>query len=157
LLRRSPSSQPQKTCGPRTHNSPNTSAGASAAQLTQLRSLLADARQPPRELYRRCWDRHQSETRRPHRTSRLDPGYRAAPGRNDHGGDRLPEAPRPRQRLIHIHADAEELGQVYQADLMFNSGMPQIAAALAAMQAVKTNAEAAPWRAAITLPACARN
>jgi len=32
-----------------------------------------------------------------------------------------------------VHAGAEELGRVYQGDLLINSGMPQIAAALAAM------------------------
>ena len=47
------------------------------------------------------------------------------------GGYTLLEAPRPRQKLIHIHTDAEELGRVYQADLMINSGMPQLCAALA--------------------------
>jgi acetolactate synthase-1/2/3 large subunit len=65
------------------------------------------------------------------------------------GGYSLLEAPRPQQKLIHVHADAEELGRVYQADLMINSGMPQIAAALAAMPAVKSAAEAVSWRAAI--------
>jgi len=58
------------------------------------------------------------------------------------GGYTLLEAPRPRQRLIHIHASAEELGRVYQADLMINSGMPQIAAALADMPPVDASA----WR-----------
>ncbi|GGC81671.1 thiamine pyrophosphate-binding protein [Undibacterium terreum] len=50
------------------------------------------------------------------------------------------EAPVPRQSLIHIHSDALELGRVYQADLMINSGMPQIAAALKSMQAVDASA-----------------
>jgi len=39
-------------------------------------------------------------------------------------------APRPRQRLVHVHAGIEELGRVYQAELMIASGMPEIAAAL---------------------------
>ena len=52
------------------------------------------------------------------------------------GGYTLLEAPRPRQKLVHVHAGIEELGRVYQADLMINSGMPQIAAALAAMAPV---------------------
>ncbi|HEX2529926.1 MAG TPA: thiamine pyrophosphate-binding protein [Burkholderiaceae bacterium] len=56
------------------------------------------------------------------------------------GGYTLIEAPRPRQRLIHVHADAEELGRVYQADLMINSGMPQIAALLADMRPVDPSA-----------------
>ena len=49
------------------------------------------------------------------------------------GGYQLLHAPRPRQQLIHVHADAQELGRVYQADLMINSGMAQMAAALLAM------------------------
>jgi acetolactate synthase-1/2/3 large subunit len=48
----------------------------------------------------------------------------------------------PRQRLVHIHADAEELGSVYQAELMINSGAPQAAAMLAAMEPVDARA----WR-----------
>ena len=42
----------------------------------------------------------------------------------------LLEAPRPKQSLVHVHAGIEELGRVYQADLMIASGMPEIAAAL---------------------------
>ncbi|MBV8667554.1 MAG: thiamine pyrophosphate-binding protein [Burkholderiaceae bacterium] len=62
-------------------------------------------------------------------------------------GYSLLEAPRPKQKLIHVHADAEELGRVYQADLMINSGMPQIAEALAAMPpvAVKHGVSVAAW------------
>ena len=37
--------------------------------------------------------------------------------------------PRPAQQLVHVHPGAEELGRVYQAELLINSGMPQIAAA----------------------------
>ena len=54
------------------------------------------------------------------------------------GGYQLLQAPRPHQQLIHIHADAHELGRVYQADLKINSGMPQIAAALLAMAPLDT-------------------
>ena len=50
------------------------------------------------------------------------------------------QSPVPAQRLIHVHADAEELGSVYQAELMINSGMPQVAAMLAAMQPVDASA-----------------
>ena len=46
------------------------------------------------------------------------------------GGYTLVEPPRPRQKLVHVHAGAEELGRVYQGELLINSGMPQIAAAL---------------------------
>ena len=42
-------------------------------------------------------------------------------------------APVPKQSLIHVHSDALELGRVYQADMLINSGMPQIAQALAAL------------------------
>jgi acetolactate synthase-1/2/3 large subunit len=42
----------------------------------------------------------------------------------------LLEQPRPRQRLIHVHADPDELGRVYEADLPIASGSPQFAAAL---------------------------
>ncbi|MFC3108618.1 thiamine pyrophosphate-binding protein [Undibacterium arcticum] len=58
------------------------------------------------------------------------------------GGYTLIEAPLPQQKLIHVHGGAEELGSVYQADLMINSGMPQIAALLAAMEPVDAKA----WR-----------
>lgn len=64
-------------------------------------------------------------------------------------GYSLLEAPRPQQQLIHVHTDAEELGRVYQADLMINSGMPQIAAALAAMAPVGSHVESALRQAAI--------
>jgi acetolactate synthase-1/2/3 large subunit len=52
------------------------------------------------------------------------------------GGYTLLEAPIPKQKLIHIHSDALELGRVYQADLMINSGMQQIAESLARMQSI---------------------
>lgn len=41
----------------------------------------------------------------------------------------LLDIPVPKQRLIHVHAGAEELGRVYQADIMINSGMKAFAAA----------------------------
>ena len=55
------------------------------------------------------------------------------------------QAPVPAQRLIHVHADAEELGSVYQAELMINSGMPQVAAVLAAMPPLDASA----WQASV--------
>ncbi len=58
------------------------------------------------------------------------------------GGYALLEAPVPKQRLVHIHAAAEELGSVYQAELMINSGAPQAMAMLAAMAPV----DASGWR-----------
>jgi acetolactate synthase I/II/III large subunit len=42
----------------------------------------------------------------------------------------LLEPPRPRQRLIHVHADPEELGRVYEPELGIVSGSPEFAAAL---------------------------
>ncbi|CAH1653957.1 thiamine pyrophosphate-binding protein [Chelatococcus asaccharovorans] len=50
-------------------------------------------------------------------------------------GYRLLTAPRTRQTLVHIHADSEELGRVYQADLPINAGLAPFAAALAALDA----------------------
>jgi len=47
------------------------------------------------------------------------------------GAYTLIEPPRPKQKLVHVQAGAEELGRVYQADLLINSGMAQIARALA--------------------------
>ena len=55
-------------------------------------------------------------------------------------GYALLQSPVPQQRLIHVHADAEELGSVYQAELMINSGMPQVAFMLAAMEPVDASA-----------------
>ncbi len=51
-------------------------------------------------------------------------------------------SPVPQQRLVHIHASPEELGSVYQAEMMIASGMPQAAAMLAAMEPVDASA----WR-----------
>ncbi len=45
-------------------------------------------------------------------------------------GYTLLRAPLPDRRLVHVHAGIEELGSVYQAELMIASGMPEIAAAL---------------------------
>ena len=56
------------------------------------------------------------------------------------GGYTLIEAPIPQQKLIHVHSSAEELGSVYQADLMINSGMPQVASMLAGMTPVDSGA-----------------
>lgn len=56
-------------------------------------------------------------------------------GETTTNGYALFEVPRPRQRLIHVHADAEELGRVYQADLAINSGMEPFAMQLAQLPA----------------------
>ena len=48
------------------------------------------------------------------------------------GGYTLFDVPRPRQRFVHVHPGVEELGRVYQADLMVNAGMAEFAAAASA-------------------------
>jgi acetolactate synthase-1/2/3 large subunit len=50
------------------------------------------------------------------------------------GAYTLIEPPRPKQKLVHVHAGAEELGRVYQGELLINSGMPQFAAALKSLK-----------------------
>ena len=45
-------------------------------------------------------------------------------------GYTLIEAPRPRQRLIHVHADPDELGRVFAADVPINAGPAEFARAL---------------------------
>lgn len=57
------------------------------------------------------------------------------------GGYTLIKAPKPDQRMIHVHAGAGELGRVYQADLLINSGMQEFARALAALPTIKDR----PW------------
>ena len=64
------------------------------------------------------------------------------------GGYTLFDLPVPAQKLVHVHAGAEELGRVYQATLPINSGMANFAAAARAMKPVdgsrwKANTEAA--------------
>ena len=56
------------------------------------------------------------------------------------GGYTLLDAPVPRQRLVHIHPDPEELGSVYQGELMIASGMAHACAMLAAMEPVEASA-----------------
>jgi acetolactate synthase-1/2/3 large subunit len=55
-------------------------------------------------------------------------------------GYELLSSPVPQQRLVHIHASPEELGSVYQGELMIASGMPQVAAMLADLQPVDASA-----------------
>jgi acetolactate synthase I/II/III large subunit len=52
------------------------------------------------------------------------------------GGYTLIEAPRPRQRLIHVHADPDELGRVFAADLAINAGPAEFARALDALEPI---------------------
>jgi len=58
------------------------------------------------------------------------------------GGYTLLDIPRPKQTLVHIHAGAEELGQVYQADLPINAAPRAFAAALSRMEPV----DSAAWK-----------
>jgi acetolactate synthase-1/2/3 large subunit len=51
------------------------------------------------------------------------------------GGYTLIEAPRPKQALVHIHAGAEELNRVYQADLAINATMNAAARSLEVLTA----------------------
>ncbi|MCW7539629.1 thiamine pyrophosphate-binding protein [Aquabacterium sp. A7-Y] len=51
------------------------------------------------------------------------------------GGYTLIEAPRPKQKLIHLHAGPEELGRVYAADLLLQSSMSNAAKALESLAA----------------------
>jgi len=46
------------------------------------------------------------------------------------------EAPVPKQKLIHVHVGADELGRVYQAEVMINSTVSAFAKALAGMPRV---------------------
>lgn len=59
------------------------------------------------------------------------------------GGYTLLQAPRPRQKLIHVHAGPEELGRVYAADLMLQASMATAAKALESLTAPPT----LPWAA----------
>jgi acetolactate synthase I/II/III large subunit len=51
-------------------------------------------------------------------------------------GYTLVDVPRPHQKLVHVHPGVEELGRVYQADVLVNSGLPQFCAAAAALEPV---------------------
>ena len=51
------------------------------------------------------------------------------------GNYTLIEAPRPQQKLVHIHASAEELNRVYQADLAINATMNAAARSLEVLAA----------------------
>jgi acetolactate synthase I/II/III large subunit len=51
------------------------------------------------------------------------------------GGYTLLQAPRPLQKLVHIHASAEELGRVYQADLAICATMNAAARSLEVLTA----------------------
>ncbi len=59
------------------------------------------------------------------------------------GGYTLIQAPRPRQKLVHIHPDPTELNRVYQADLALAASMPGAADMLDALVAPAS----VPWAA----------
>ena len=54
--------------------------------------------------------------------------------------------PDPGKILIHVHAAAEELGRVFRPTLAIQSGMPEFAAAAAALGADRGAALGATWR-----------
>ncbi|MEO8630221.1 MAG: thiamine pyrophosphate-binding protein [Betaproteobacteria bacterium] len=58
------------------------------------------------------------------------------------GGYTLFDVPRIHTKLVHVHPGAEELGRVYQADLMINAGMEEFAAAACRLDAPPKSA----WR-----------
>jgi acetolactate synthase-1/2/3 large subunit len=61
-------------------------------------------------------------------------------------GYTLIEAPRPKQRLVHVHADPDELGRVFQADLAINAGPAEFARALDALEPIAAPAWSAATR-----------
>lgn len=62
-------------------------------------------------------------------------------GESTTGGYTLVEAPLPRQKLVHIHASAEELGRVYQPALAIQASMNAAARSLEVLTAPPT----LPW------------
>ena len=60
-------------------------------------------------------------------------------------GYTLLEIPAPRQKLVHVHAGAEELGRVYRAELPINAAYPQFVEAL-----VKLKLDGAKWKEQVT-------
>jgi acetolactate synthase-1/2/3 large subunit len=69
--------------------------------------------------------------------------------------------PRPAQKLVHVHAGAEELGRVYQGELLINAGMREFAAAARRLEPVKgawadalraARAEYGAWQLPVAVP-----
>ena len=58
-------------------------------------------------------------------------------------GYSLINVPRPKQKFVHVHAGAEELGRVYEPDLPIHSGMPEFARAARRLAPVDSTA----WKA----------
>jgi acetolactate synthase I/II/III large subunit len=79
-------------------------------------------------------------------------------------GFTLIDIPVPRQRLVHVHASAEELGHIYQPELAINAGSQQFIAALASSvipsgngtkwreQTRRAHQRYLDWNASITVP-----
>ncbi len=75
------------------------------------------------------------------------------------GGYTLLEAPVPKQKLVHVHAGAEELGRVYRATLPINSNYEEFVLALSAMEAPSrrdlaraAHEEYLAWRKPVAMP-----
>ncbi len=64
------------------------------------------------------------------------------------GGYSLLAAPRPAQRLVHLHAGAEELGRVYSADLMLQCSLAVAGQALGTLELLPEAPRWAEWSAA---------
>ena len=60
-------------------------------------------------------------------------------------GYTLLDSPVPRQKLVHVHPGAEEIGRVYQPELGILSAVTHFARACAAMEPI----EARPWKASV--------
>lgn len=58
------------------------------------------------------------------------------------GGYSMFSIPDPAQRMVHVHPGADELGRVYQAELMINAGMREFAQTALALPAVDSST----WR-----------
>jgi acetolactate synthase-1/2/3 large subunit len=77
------------------------------------------------------------------------------------GGYTLLEVPVPKQKLVHVHAGAEELGRVYQATLPINANYEEFVLALSSMkekredwtkQSQAAHAEYLAWNRPIAMP-----
>ncbi len=55
------------------------------------------------------------------------------------GGYTLFSIPRPAQRMVHVHPSSDELGRVYQAELMINAGMQEFAGMAARLAPVDSS------------------
>ncbi|WP_325340887.1 thiamine pyrophosphate-dependent enzyme [Xylophilus sp.] len=73
------------------------------------------------------------------------------------GNYEIIRSPRPAQRMVHVHADPEELGRVYQADLPVNASVARAAAAFAALPAEPGPRRWSAWTAAARAAYAAHN